>query len=146
MEKEMKLLLSRVNYDEQTTIGTLFVIGETLLSKFFGYTLEDTVRPNNIKIYGHTAIPADVYEIGIRYSPSLEREVLHILNVPNFQWVYFHTLNNHKQTDGCIGIANGTDADDEIFGSLEEELFNLVKTNIDKGVKVKLHIVNLGNV
>ena len=34
--------------------------------------------------------------------PMLHQGMLHILNVPNFDWIYFHIGNREDHTDGCI--------------------------------------------
>jgi len=59
----MKIQLFRILYNEDSTRGALFVDG-----KFFGYTLEDVVRPAGVKVPGKTAIQAGKYGVIVNVS------------------------------------------------------------------------------
>jgi hypothetical protein len=100
----MKLTLYRINEEENTTIGALFVDG-----KFQCFTLEDENRL--VKVKGKTRIPDGTYQIKQRkeVSPLTERYRqrypffdfhFEIQNVPNFTHVYIHVGNDHTHTDG----------------------------------------------
>lgn len=150
MARQRTLKTSRTNYYSRTTIGKLVVEGN-----YFGFTLEDTVRAFGIKLYGETAIsqnPIDGYKIGIRYSARFKREVLVIYTEndgitlkyggTSFIYTYFHGMNDHEDTLGCVGIAknhNGNTIDD----SLEKELFDLVSPWIIAGDDVRYFVKNL---
>jgi len=106
----VKLTLYRINEEQNTTIGALFVDG-----KFQCFTLEDENRL--IKVKGKTRIPDGTYQIKQRkeVSPLTERYRqryqffdfhFEIQNVPNFTHVYIHVGNDHSHTDGCILVGN----------------------------------------
>lgn len=85
--------------DKQPT----FTRGElTLDGEHWSYTCEDTVRPPGEKIYGKTAIPSGRYRLGMRPSNHFGRMVVQILNVPQFDLIYFHGGNDADDSLGCI--------------------------------------------
>lgn len=62
---------------------------------------------------GETAISPGHYEVRLREHsakfdkyydrfPALHQGVLHLQDVPNFEWVYFHIGNKEKHTQGCL--------------------------------------------
>lgn len=103
----MELIVSRWAYWKQATLGALFMDGE-----LFASTCEDLER--NVKIPGRTAIPRGRYRLGLRRgSPmALRYDATHdsighdgmlwILDVPGFEYVYFHVGNDPSDTDGCV--------------------------------------------
>ena len=91
----MELRVVRDAFYEDTTMGKMFINGV-----FFGFTLEDKVRPKKIK--GETAIDSGEYEVVLSMSPRFKRIMPEILNVPNFVGVRIHGGNTHKDTEGCI--------------------------------------------
>jgi len=123
------LNLIRIQYDENTTLGLLYI-----RDQFAAYTLEDTYRKEKIK--GKTRIPSGTYEIKFREVLSgLTQKYrdknalkefftwhLELQNVPNYQFVYIHIGNTHGDTDGCILIADGIYDD-----SLKKSILNSVK-------------------
>lgn len=112
-----KLLLLRTVYTPKSTGGVLL-----LNDKWFGYTLEDRVRPAGLKVPKRTAIPAGRYKVIVTKSPRFNREMPLVLSVPNYSGVRIHGGNQHTDTDGCILIANQRINDDCILGSREMEL------------------------
>ncbi len=102
----LELKMFRYGQDDKSTGGALSCPG------FFGHTCEDEHR--DVKVAGETRIPAGRYEIKLRdVGPMNEgyhaeygfhRGMLHLQNVPGFEWIYIHPLTNEKQTDGCIGV------------------------------------------
>ena len=106
----MELDLVRYNYAEDSTGGLLYVDGE-----FFGYTCEDETR--KVKVYGETCIPEGRYEIrfrkaGTMWSKELAKDrshsgMIHLQNVPGFEYIYIHIGNHEYQTDGCILVGLG---------------------------------------
>jgi hypothetical protein len=108
----MNLQLIRYSLSSQSTLGLLLVDGN-----FACYTLEDANRAT--KIPGETCIPAGKYKIGLRteggqnhrYSqkfPEMHKGMLHLQNVPNFQYIHIHIGNTKKDTDGCILVGDGS--------------------------------------
>jgi hypothetical protein len=146
MEADLRLLVLRQKFLTDTTIGNMFLMKDKYKTEYFGYTLEDAVRPWNIKIHGETSIPEGEYEINIRWSPKFSRNVIWIRHVPNFDFIYIHALNTNDETLGCIGIAQNYDGKKTIQGSLEKKLFSVVEGYLANGKRVILDIRNIGNV
>ena len=96
----MKLLLTRLRFTEQSTIGTLDVDGA-----FVCHTLEDRVRRDDPitvadegqKVPGATAIPAGRYRVvltvsdravrGSLWSPRSDHKLPLLLDVPGFEGI-----------------------------------------------------------
>tara|TARA_R110002050_G_scaffold3382_9_gene17828 strand:+ start:3275 stop:4078 length:804 start_codon:yes stop_codon:yes gene_type:complete len=113
LPKAMITVLRYVD-DGNTTLGLMF-INKT----FFAYTLEDT--HNDEKIPGGTRIPEGHYQLGIneQLSPLTKKyrnrfnwfsNHIEIKGIPNYDKVYIHIGNSHKDTKGCILIADGVNA------------------------------------
>ena len=136
--KKPKITIDRVGKGENTTFGNVYVNG-----KKFCYSLEDTVRTGEEKIYGRTAIPAAQYMGKITYSPTFGRDTIQVYNEPDmsieadgksFQGVRIHGGNTHEDTLGCPLVAyyiaqepvNGV-GDYKIFGTAEKMLTHIVK-------------------
>ena len=106
----MNLEVIRFSSQADSTSGLLFentVVGRNFLC----YTLEDEYRV--LKIKGETRIPAGTYDIKFRkkgrlhtkYSkkhPTIHRGMLHITDVPNFEYILIHTGNTDEHTAGCL--------------------------------------------
>lgn len=106
----MKILVDRRYKKEKYTIGKMYVDGE-----YFCDTLEDTVRPKGVKIYGETAIPASTYKVVLSYSPKFKRVLPEVLSVPMFSGIRIHRGNYPSDTLGCILIGKN-----KIVGGLTE--------------------------
>jgi len=100
----MKIVLKRT-WKNKATIGILYVYNDNDLNNsiFRCFTLEDVER--SVKIKHETAIPTGTYEIAFTYSPKFNRQVLMLLNVPNFDRIYLHEGSNIEHTSGCILVA-----------------------------------------
>jgi len=93
----MKLTIVRINYNDKTTIGRLYINNE-----FFCYTLEDKVRPKGVKVYGETAIPSGKYKVIVSYSPKFKKLLPEILNVPMFSGIRLHGGSTAQNSLGCV--------------------------------------------
>lgn len=99
----MNLLLIRDKFDENQTIGKLFIDG-----KFSCYTLEDAVRElpdvpvGEWKIAGRTAIPCGTYPVNITMSNRFKKMMPLLGNVQGFTGVRIHAGNTSADTEGCI--------------------------------------------
>lgn len=93
----MKLTLTRKWLQTTRTIGELSING-----RFFCYTLEDRVRPDGVKVYGETAIPAGRYKVALTYSNRFKQTMPLLLSVPNFEGIRIHSGNTEAHTHGCI--------------------------------------------
>ena len=83
--------------------------------KFLAYTLEDEQR--DTKVYGETRIPNGTYKLGLRkeggyhqkYSkrfPDIHVGMLHVLDVPNFEYILIHCGNTDEHTAGCLLVGD----------------------------------------
>lgn len=109
----IELLLIRMNVHEKRkfTKGKMFLRDSGI---WLYHTLEDQVRDINAdgdlkderetKVYGETAIPYGTYEGFLRYSPNLKRFVPELKDVPHFEHIQIHALNDISQSLGCIGV------------------------------------------
>ncbi len=110
----MRLIMQRLNEDHSATIGTLIVPVEddnddTERKEY--WTCEDAGR--EVKVAGKTRIDAGLYQIRLRteggmvkryderYAPW-HKGMLHLQNVPRFQYIYLHIGNRAEDSEGCI--------------------------------------------
>ena len=102
----MEITVKRFKLTKRCTIGNMLIDG-----KFFCHTLEDKVRklPEEVKIWGNTAIPAGTYSVEMYYSPRFKRRLPLLKDVPYFTGILIHRGNTVEDTVGCIlvGEANG---------------------------------------
>ena len=109
----MKLEVLRISSQSDSTNGILF--DTTKGRKFLAYTLEDEYRETKEK--GETRIPAGTYKIKLRkeggfhgrYTTkygSMQKGMLHVQDVPGFDYILIHTGNTDEHTDGCLLVGN----------------------------------------
>ena len=83
--------------------------------KFLAYTLEDEYRSE--KKYGETRIPNGTYKLALRktggyhqkYSkrfPDIHVGMLHVTDVPNFEYILIHCGNTDEHTAGCLLVGD----------------------------------------
>ena len=106
----MLLHLLRISTNEESTIGALYVDGA-----FECYVVEDAWKAQ--KAAGTTRIPQGIYEIKLRNEGGMTQKygdrfsdihqgMLWLQDVPEFQWVYIHTGNTAKHTEGCLIVGD----------------------------------------
>lgn len=119
----IKLLVKREFFTDKYTIGKLYVDGV-----YFCDTLENTVRPEGIKIPNETAIPYGKYKVIVNFSPKFKRLLPRLLEVPMFDGILIHRGNSVVDTSGCILIGEnkvkGMVLNSTIY---EEKLVKLLK-------------------
>ena len=109
----MKLQVLRFSSESDSTNGLLFDVTDGV--KFLAYTLEDEYRKHLIR--KETRIPAGTYKIKLRneggfhqrYSkkyPSIHRGMLHIIDVPGFEYILIHVGNSDEHTAGCLLVGD----------------------------------------
>lgn len=138
----IKLKLIRQNplfKSQDFTHGNLLIkMSNSNVYKDFAYTLEDPVRDidkdgslDEEKVYGKTAIPFGIYKGFLRFSPSKNRVVPELKDVPNFKYIQIHSGNTAKDTQGCILIGYKTDNNGSIWQSYqaERDLVNILENN-----------------
>ena len=91
----MLITLRRAHGTQNYTHGILFIDGQ-----FFCHTLEDQERAE--KIAGMTAISLGKYRLIINFSQRFKRNLILLLNVPDFEGVRIHSGNTAADTSGCI--------------------------------------------
>ncbi|MGD9824381.1 DUF5675 family protein, partial [Desulfobacter sp.] len=103
--------IDRFISDSETTISRVFVDG-----KFFCFGLEDEYRVE--KVAGETRIPPGTYKIGVRsvggfhgrYKSrfaDIHKGMLHVQDVPNFEYILIHCGNKDEHTAGCLLVGEG---------------------------------------
>jgi len=82
---------------------------------FLAYTLEDEYRKD--KVYGETRIPNGTYKLALRtvggYNEKYKRRfpdfhvgMLHVTDVPNFEYILIHCGNTDEHTAGCLLVGD----------------------------------------
>ena len=121
----MELEVIRISSGTDSTNGVLFEIdrhspaphaeGFRCKRKFLAYTLEDEQRDE--KVYGETRIPNGTYKLGLRkeggYNAKYSKRfsdihigMLHVLNVPGFEYILIHCGNTDEHTAGCLLVGD----------------------------------------
>ena len=121
----MELEVIRISSGTDSTNGILLELdrlapnphgeGFRCKRKFLAYTLEDEQRDK--KIYGETRIPNGTYKLQLRkeggyhqkYSkrfPDIHIGMLHVTNVPNFDYILIHCGNTDEHTAGCLLVGD----------------------------------------
>jgi len=110
----MKLEVLRFSSQTDSTSGLLFEVTD-IKRHFLCYTLEDERRA--LKVRGETRVPAGTYKIELRKEggfhnrytkkyPGIHRGMLHITDVPNFEYILIHTGNTDEHTAGCLIVGD----------------------------------------
>ena len=110
----MKLKVLRFSSQEDSTSGLLFLEGKKGL-EFLCYTLEDERRV--LKVKGETRVPSGTYKIELRTEGGFHEKykkkyggfhkgMLHVTNVPNFEYILIHTGNTDEHTAGCLLVGD----------------------------------------
>ena len=118
MQYDVRLQVLRYSSGRESTLGLLFDV--TNGRKFLAYTLEDEHRAE--KVHGKTRIPAGVYPIrfrreggfhskysGYKWSKDIHKGMLHVQEVPGFEYILIHTGNDDKDTEGCLLVGDSAD-------------------------------------
>ena len=110
----MKLIVLRFSSEADSTHGLLFEHTD-IGKKFLCYTLEDEARA--LKVRGETRVPAGTYKIELRKKggfherytkkyPGIHRGMLHVTDVPNFEYILIHCGNTDEHTAGCLLVGD----------------------------------------
>ena len=114
-EKNLEVL--RYSSGADSTLGLLF-INDANGREFLSYTLEDEFREE--KVSAETRIPEGTYDIKLRteggfhnrYSTKFgvpwHKGMLHVQDVPGFEYILIHTGNTDEHTMGCLLVADSS--------------------------------------
>ena len=119
----MELEVIRISSGSDSTNGILLELIEQgneidgcwKQKKFLAYTLEDEHRDE--KVFGETRIPDGMYKMGLRkvggYNARYSKKfadihigMVHVLDVPGFEYILIHTGNTDEHTAGCLLVAD----------------------------------------
>ena len=109
----MKLEVLRISSDVDSSSGLVFDITDE--RKFLCYSLEDEYR--NDKVMHETRVPAGTYQIQLRkvggfnarYAKKygdFHKGMLHVQDVPGFEYILIHTGNTDEHTSGCLIVGD----------------------------------------
>lgn len=136
----MKLKVVRdMSSEEHGTYGKLYI--NNVLEC---HTLEDYDRrleDNGKKVDGQTCIPRGEYKVIIDWSNRFKKEMLHILDVPQFAGVRIHAGNTNADTEGCILLGTGR-ANGWLLNSRAavNRVFDRVAVALDRGEEVTIEV------
>lgn len=154
----MKLKVIRYSSQKDSTNGALFLENDDLSLDFLCYTLEDEYRKE--KIRSETRIPSGEYEIKLRkeggfharYSKrfsDIHIGMLHIVNVPNFEYILIHCGNTDEHTAGCLLVGDSQENNilkkDGFIGSSTQaykRIYPKISSKLEKGEKVTIEYVD----
>jgi hypothetical protein len=120
---------------EQSTLGQLYINGE-----YVGYTCEDTLRPDRIKLKHETAIEEGKYS-SRKYNSSTFKECIAIDDVPNFEHIRIHGGNTHKNSSGCVLLGLSKDPVDGTISNCRPAMDKLYDM-IDDSKPIYVTIIN----
>lgn len=134
----MRLTLQRLPSGKTCTHGELHVDG-----RFECYTLEDVIRAPGVKVPGETAIPPGTYQVQLTMSQRFSRVLPLLVNVPMFSGVRIHPGNTSANTEGCILVGWGRNADSisqsrDAFASL----FAKLRGAESRGEAITIEVLN----
>ena len=152
----MKLQVLRFSSESDSTNGLLFDVTDGV--KFLAYTLEDEYRKH--KKSKETRIPAGTYKIKLRneggfhqrYSknyPSIHRGMLHIIDVPGFEYILIHVGNSDEHTAGCL-LVGDTQENNQInkngfigsSGNAYKRIYPSIAKAIEQGEEVTIEYID----
>lgn len=146
---KMKITVLRFYDDGETTSGLVFVDG-----KFECYCIEDQHRDK--KVWGDTRIPGREYDLGLRtegthherYKDKFPKDhlgMLHVLDVPGFEYILIHIGNDEGDTAGCLLVGNQITKEGKLVDSTGAYLsmYKKVAPRLKKGEKVTINYLDI---
>jgi len=153
----MKYEVLRVSSGKDSTSGLLFEVDRGKRT-FLAYTLEDEQR--DVKVYGETRIPAGTYKLKLRtvggfhtrYASKygdFHKGMIHVQDVPGFEFILWHTGNTDEHTAGCLILGNTQTnnriAKDGFIGSSVDAykfVYPRVQSAIEAGLDVEVTYID----
>ena len=135
------------NKDDRSTVG-IMTVDDVMV-----YTLEDDF--DETKEWGHTRIPAGRYEVKFRKTgghhkkyasrfPAMHKGMLHITNVPNYEYILIHCGKTSKSTAGFI-VVGMTHVSDDFIGRITEAyelIYPKIASALESGEQVFINIID----
>jgi hypothetical protein len=169
--KELNLLTEWYLYTARTTVGKLFFqyikdyVQQPLVmvKEEFCYTLGDTLRPDNVKVYGETCLPAGLKcKVGL-FENTHYGKTLILYTEPDgvtikwngLTWTYvlFHNGVSFADTDACVLIGKNLIApvysnmrvvqEPTIYTGMKDALRAFVEQKVNEGFTVTAEFTNL---
>ena len=116
-EDERSLEVLRYSSGVDSTLGVLSEVGPAG-REFLAYTLEDEFREE--KVSAETRIPEGTYDVKLRtvggyhsryidkFGSDFHKGMLHVQDVPGFEYILIHTGNTDEHTMGCLLVADSS--------------------------------------
>jgi hypothetical protein len=159
----MKYEVLRISSGKDATSGLLFEVNQNKRT-FLAYTLEDEQR--DVKVWGETRIPAGTYKLKLReeggfhnrylnkYGNTFHKGMIHVQDVPGFEYILWHTGNTDEHTAGCLILGNTQTnnriAKDGFVGNSVDAykfVYSRVAAAIEAGLDVEVEYIDFdGNV
>jgi len=133
----MILTCERYELGDNYTHGEVWLEGDVERTHVC-YSMEDTDRfleTGGVKVAGLTAIPIGVYKMVIDRSQRFGKDMIHLLNVPQFSGVRVHAGNTSENTEGCPLVGRDMPVGDWMGNSrpAAEKVFNMVRKELSAG-------------
>ena len=154
----MKYEVLRISSGKDATSGLLFEISQNKRT-FLAYTLEDEQR--DVKVWGETRIPAGRYKLELRteggfhnrylnkYGNTFHKGMIHVQDVPGFEYILWHIGNTDEHTAGCLILGNTQTnnriAKDGFIGSSVDAykfVYPRVAAAIEAGLSVEVEYID----
>lgn len=154
----MKYEVLRTSSGKDSTSGLLFEVSQNKRT-FLAYTLEDEQR--DVKVWGETRIPAGTYKLKLRteggfhnkylskYGKPFHKGMIHVQDVPGFEYILWHTGNTDEHTAGCLIMGNTQTnnriAKDGFIGSSVDAykfVYPRVVSAIEAGIDVEVEYID----
>ena len=156
----MKLLVLRFSSQKDSTNGILFEVTD-VGKRFLCYTLEDEHRV--LKVRGETRVPDGIYNIELRkeggfhnrYTKKffdIHRGMLHVVDVPNFEYILIHTGNTDEHTAGCLLVGDSQENNEIIENGFigkstnaYKRIYPSIAKAIERGEEVTIQYKTIDN-
>jgi hypothetical protein len=170
MDKILWLLFERYLYTARTTVGRLFFeyvkdyvqYPQVRAREYFCYSLEDTARPANIKVYAETCLPGGLEcKVGLFENDHYKKTIIFYTEADGFTikageltWTYClaHNGATFEHTAGCTLVgANLNPAlyqdqiitrEPFIYNGKKDDLRVFVEKKMAEGYEVKARFTN----
>ena len=136
----MKLKVIRYSSQADSTSGLLFEESELGL-RFLCYTLEDEFRTEG-----------GFHQRYTKKYPDIHRGMLHVTDVPGFEYILIHTGNTDEHTAGCLIVGdtqsnNGIIKDGFVGQSVNayKRIYPSIAGLLEKGNTVTIQYITIDN-